>query len=210
MTPEEYKQIENLIGKKLDRAALSGVQRRQMAKLIGIAVVGLAGVGVLALMLDVNRLADSKAISVSPGKAAQVLMGDADFVRTVSKGVGPLPTGAVVAFDGDGGCPSGWAPYAKGAGRVVLGAGQGVGLTLRAVGERGGSEVLADIPSHQHSVPITATPVAPQGAAEGDGSRQPGTVMAYDPSAPVPTSVAGAFAVSTLPPYIALLLCRKE
>ena len=50
-----------------------------------------------------------------------------------------VPSGAVLAFDRQR-CPAGWSPYDALAGRMVVGAGRGEGLTLRRLGDRGGEE----------------------------------------------------------------------
>ncbi len=52
-----------------------------------------------------------------------------------------VPSGAVLAFDlAD--CPAGWEPYTAGAGRVIVGSGEGAGLSSRSVGDKGGNELV--------------------------------------------------------------------
>lgn len=66
-----------------------------------------------------------------------------------------IPAGAVVAFDSANGCPEGWQNWDQGAGRVIIGAGQGSGLSNRSFGDVGGAEThtltIAEMPSHSHS-----------------------------------------------------------
>lgn len=73
-----------------------------------------------------------------------------DLVRTLGS--------AIVAFDGTS-CPAGWSPVTGLAGRTIVGAGAGNGLTPRTNGEVGGEEahtlVVGEIPAHTHEVTFT-------------------------------------------------------
>lgn len=63
------------------------------------------------------------------------------------------PSGAVLAFN-LAECPEGWTLFASLQGRVVVGAGQGRGLTSRALADADGAEQVAlanrNMPSHDH------------------------------------------------------------
>jgi hypothetical protein len=65
------------------------------------------------------------------------------------------PVGAIVAFDRAEGCPEGWANWDQGAGRVIVGSGQGSNLSSRSFAEVGGTEThtlsVDEIPAHSHS-----------------------------------------------------------
>jgi microcystin-dependent protein len=74
-------------------------------------------------------------------------------------------------------------------GRAALGAGQGPGLTMRALGAKGGSESVAlttdQIPSHNHT-PVCSTSGGNKTTATGNiWARQPsGATAAYQSGAP--------------------------
>lgn len=65
-----------------------------------------------------------------------------------------FPYGTVIAMDRQE-CPQGWAQWEAGAGRTIIGAGQGQGLSERKLRQLGGSEVhtlsLGELPAHTHS-----------------------------------------------------------
>lgn len=66
-----------------------------------------------------------------------------------------IPSGAVMAFN-LAICPDGWSEFTQVRGRVVIGAGQGPGLTLRNLGNSGGEEshklTILEMPKHAHSI----------------------------------------------------------
>jgi microcystin-dependent protein len=66
-----------------------------------------------------------------------------------------FPVGTVAAFN-LASCPAGWSEHNSARGRIIIGAGQGTGLTLRTVSETLGEErhtlVQAEMPSHSHSL----------------------------------------------------------
>ncbi|MCG7500163.1 hypothetical protein MHO82_25200 [Vibrio sp. Of7-15] len=66
-----------------------------------------------------------------------------------------FPVGAILAFDRATGCPQGWIEWKEGAGRTIIGSGQGSGLTLRILGAVGGAEThqlsIEEMPSHSHT-----------------------------------------------------------
>lgn len=63
------------------------------------------------------------------------------------------PPSAIVAFQ-SATCPPGWFPFHEAAGRTLVGAGQGEGLSMRTSGETGGEEnhtlTIPEMPSHKH------------------------------------------------------------
>lgn len=64
------------------------------------------------------------------------------------------PIGAVMAFNLSE-CPVGWSDFPDLNGRVIIGAGEGNGLTPRTVGAKGGTEkhqlTLEEMPKHNHT-----------------------------------------------------------
>ncbi|MBL0313907.1 MAG: phage tail protein [Holophagaceae bacterium] len=114
-------------------------------------------------------------------------------------------------------------------GSAAIHQGQGPGLSLRTIGETGGTETVTllntEIPSHSHMVsPLAAAPTAdttpppapgttvPAGPSLGDPAT---TYQAYStqvasgtPMKPTPTDVAGAsFPHNNMPPYLVLNPC---
>lgn len=65
-----------------------------------------------------------------------------------------IPNGAVMAFNLED-CPIGWAPFGEAAGRTLVGAGKGDGLSERKLGDSGGAEkhqlTPAEMPKHSHA-----------------------------------------------------------
>ncbi len=121
-----------------------------------------------------------------------------------------VPSGAVMAFDRQR-CPDGWSTYDALAGRTIVGAGRGIGLTPRRVGDRGGEEQvtlsLAQMPQHRHSNPTMGNNQVIQEvnalAIDGRGS--------YGPQHARPTETAGQSQPhENMPPFLSLLYCRKN
>lgn len=121
-----------------------------------------------------------------------------------------LPSGAVLAFDRQR-CPDGWSPFDALAGRTIIGAGRGDGLTLRRVGDRGGEErvslSLAQMPEHRHATPtIGDNQVIQEVSALVSGGRG-----SYGPQHARPTDTAGQSQPhENMPPFLTLLYCRKN
>lgn len=121
-----------------------------------------------------------------------------------------VPSGAVMAFDRSR-CPDGWSTYDALAGRTIVGAGRGIGLTPRRVGDRGGEEQvtlsLSQMPQHRHANPTAGSNQVIQEvnglALEGRGS--------YGPQHARPTETAGQSQPhQNMPPFLALTYCRKN
>jgi hypothetical protein len=120
-----------------------------------------------------------------------------------------LPSGAVLAFDRQR-CPDGWESYDQGTGRMIVGAGRGNNLSARRVGDTGGMErvtlTLAEIPAHRHANPT----VGNNQVIEEVNGLQVGGRGSYGPQHARPTEVAGESQPhENMPPFVALLLCRK-
>lgn len=143
-----------------------------------------------------------------------------------------VPSGAVMAFDLIS-CPSGWSPLATAAGRVVVGAGTYAAnadadgtnsettLTVSDIG--GNSDYALDVsemPSHAHTATVRAY------SGEGLNSNPVDNVLgddgndrAYSGVAPdelmrdgnvLVENTGGNTAFNTMPPYLALLYCKKD
>lgn len=123
-----------------------------------------------------------------------------------------VPQGAIEAFNLTA-CPSGWVDVPALAGRTIIGAGQGNGLSFRAFGSYGGEE--------QHT--MTINELVPHsisfsfGASDKGGS---GNGYAYSDNAGGSTvkatygktsnSVGGGQPFNVMMPYYALLYCMKQ
>jgi hypothetical protein len=121
-----------------------------------------------------------------------------------------VPSGAVLAFDRQR-CPDGWSNYEEGVGRAIIGAGRGNNLTPRRVGDTGGEEqvtlTLAQMPAHRHANPTTGN----NQVIEEVNALPIGGRGSYGPQHARPTDAAGQSQPhENMPPYIALLLCRKS
>jgi hypothetical protein len=120
-----------------------------------------------------------------------------------------LPVGTVAAFQLNE-CPAaaGWEFFGAGAGRTIIGAGQGDRLTNRNLSEIGGEErhllTVPEMPRHQFFLPIDNNPgdafgvvAAGQGGFTGDHAR--------------PTNVVGEDVPhENMQPWIALQFCQKK
>jgi hypothetical protein len=122
-----------------------------------------------------------------------------------------VPKGAVVPFTAPQ-CPEGWQEYKRGQGRVILGSGVGITGTGRDVGSTGGGEsqrlTIGQMPAHDHGM---------RGAA--DGTRLSNVDMAkpqyavgwsYQSAGKFNWSQGQGEPFSTMPPFVALLLCEKQ
>jgi hypothetical protein len=103
-------------------------------------------------------------------------------------------------------CPEGWTALPEAAGRTIVGAGSGTGLTARVFGSTGGEErhtlTVAEMPRHRHQLPTFngvagsreigsghyGADLQPQEFTEFEGSGQPHNVM---------------------PPFLVLTQCKK-
>lgn len=146
-----------------------------------------------------------------------------------SRALGAIPSGAVVGFDLENGCPQGWSSYKEGGGRFLIGAvtkeqigkipgkfvrdARGVDLAPRPFGVPGGKQqhslTIEEMPSHYHGVFR-----ADSGA---DGKYPKPQYMAGYNNLPAPTDPSGVTgltgsgaAYDIMPPYVAVWMCRKD
>lgn len=127
--------------------------------------------------------------------------------------------GAIVAFEGE--CPAGWLPNESLAGKVIVGAGAGklvvgdgtsVDLSIRQVGDTGGEErvVLSvdEMPAHTHS-----TTAAGHWGDKGlpDGNAGWGIDDGVSASQPLDTSSTGSnLSHENMPPYAVMQFCSLQ
>lgn len=131
---------------------------------------------------------------------------------------GGVPSGTVAAFSLSA-CPSGWTAQTALAGRTIIGAGQGSGLTNRIAGTTGGEEMhtltIDEMPRHFHWTM----------SADGDGWTQKGYWDMYATSLWWNDHVAGGYAGANtrassnsgnnqphniMMPWLALIYCQKN
>ena len=118
----------------------------------------------------------------------------------------PVPSGAVVAFDGE--CPEEWDSYQLGAGRFLLGADN-----ARTLHEEGGEEnhtlTVAEMPNHNHDngqfllVRITGSHTAPgfDDRGHNEFNIQHGVSM---------VAMGGGQPHNNMPPYLVVNFCEKK
>lgn len=130
--------------------------------------------------------------------------------------VGGTPPGAVAAFDLSR-CPGGWEPFEKGNGRVLVGAGKppsssavddaGRPLSDRSPGVVGGVQdnylTIREMPAHQHQAWRYSNSNSARPAGTGDGLW--GVITDYNTA-----SVGEGKPFTNMPPFVALLLCKKS
>jgi hypothetical protein len=122
--------------------------------------------------------------------------------------VNGVPRGAVASFD-LGACPSGWQPFDDGAGRFIIGTGQGTGLKHHPMRQVSGDEehklIRSELPPQALTIPNLAR------QSPTDKYDVPGGKV-YSVSV-----VSGSFEIGgtgnpidMLPPFIALRYCSKR
>jgi hypothetical protein len=120
-----------------------------------------------------------------------------------------LPVGTVAAFQLNE-CPVGWEFFAASAGRTIIGTGQSDGLTNRNLLDIGGEEMHtlteAEMPSHTHAYEDQLVAANVGGWLGGGGN----SGQAWRDHG-IPTSATGGNQPhNNMPPYIALLFCKKQ
>ncbi len=123
-----------------------------------------------------------------------------------------VPSGAIMAFNLKA-CPSGWSEVPALAGRTIIGAGTGPGLTPRELYAYGGEEkhtmLLSELVPHTVSMSFGASDKGGKGNGYAYSDRAGGsTVLAT--YAKTSNSVGGGEAFNVMMPYYALLYCQKD
>lgn len=122
--------------------------------------------------------------------------------------VGGVPSGGIVAFDDRDDCPRGWDTFDDVVGRVIVGAGQATGLKERKAGDRGGLEVVPlttnQLPSHRHKI------TEPYHFTGGPVDIAKGTSYGLKTEPKWTEPEGNGEPHENMPPYIALLYCKKK
>ena len=130
-----------------------------------------------------------------------------------------LPSGAVVAFAKEHGCPAGWTEYKEAEGRFIVGAGRhseynqyGNEVTMKYVGDTGGEDQVRlgidHMPSHFHRNP-----------SRGDDAQRRKIVWALQaarlgdyggPDSRPTEATGGNKPHDNMPPFVALVYCQRD
>ena len=128
-----------------------------------------------------------------------------------------FPSGAVVAFDREDGCPSGWSEYRDADGRFVVGTGRhsvhdayGNELPELELGREGGERthrlLVKEMPEHNHRHWFSdGTGEGPEADFRPDETFGRNRARRYDT-----TATGGNEPHNNMPPYIALRFCRLD
>ena len=160
-------------------------------------------------------------------------LGTQRFNSTIStrqrrpKRVAYFPSGAVVAFDREDGCPPGWSAYRDADGRFIVGTGRhtvhdtdGNEVADLKFGDVGGERThrlsVDEMPSHEHDVRGRDWPsnlLAEAGFVHGGGAEARIDVDDAFPwngwvTSLYATGTGGSLAHNNMPPYVALRFCR--
>lgn len=145
---------------------------------------------------------------------------DQSFIEAVSKHL--LPSGSVVPFDLSSGCPDGWDPFKPIVGRTIVGAGEatnadevGVPLSSHKQGQAGGREAykltIENVPQHQHATQAGVLAGNAVWGTGGSGLIVAGASMGnafFSNTSPVGEQDPNA--IPLMPPYLAMIYCRRN
>lgn len=131
-----------------------------------------------------------------------------------------IPSGAVVAFDSEVGCPRGWSELEDARGRMILGASNTEAdavLTRRQYREFGGAEThtltVDEMPSHSHLLPMRTTGQERPDIGSGAGPHghfQNRVLVEGGGMGQTTSPEGGGQPHNNMPPYIALYFCKKN
>jgi hypothetical protein len=165
-----------------------------------------ANILVPALMLAVAGTAVAVAQSTRSQEAQLLskLLAEIDELKSQV-----VPAGAVLAFYTE--CPASenWVPHYAAAGRFLLGAGFGEGLTPQALGKKGGKEQevlsIEQMPKHSHDI---------KRGIVGDNNNYAAffnTHVSQTHPSPASTETAGdGQPLEIMPPFLAVSYCQKK
>ena len=140
-------------------------------------------------------------------------------IEEATRGLDPIPSGTVAAFDLSDGCPDSWAPFAESQGRVIIGASFGISsglfrvepkLTDRKYREHGGEEKvrlsLGQMPEHSHFIPS-------DGSGHDDIQslyNTPNSDEGISTNSARTSSAGKSEPHNNMPPFLALYFCKKS
>jgi hypothetical protein len=157
-----------------------------------------------AIRTEVVRKTAAGTVAAIVGVLAVAATGWLLYIKDrAAEWVNGVPRGAVMAFDVSDDCPDGWYPFDDGAGRFIIGAGEGRSLSQRNLRAEAHTLTLKDMPTLRINVP--GLPATNSDRYEAGGNDYPVVTVA-------PGSISlegGAEPISLLPPFIALQYCKK-
>lgn len=213
LTDDQRKSVEDIVAQKFAVLPLSPAHKYDLFATLGRLAVGVIAVLGVAGYFAVTSVAKDAAAKIAPSEVATSLIPMKEFQELLLGAAGFAEPGAVMAFDRPNGCPKGWADYTPGHGRVIIGVGAGKDLTARGLNELGGYEAHAmtidEMPAHDHQVyPHAGFIVGSSSPTQGAGSDDP--LVQSHVQAGLTSGKGGGQAMSFMPPFVALYLCKKE
>ncbi|MEM6890662.1 MAG: hypothetical protein AAF636_21390 [Pseudomonadota bacterium] len=216
LSPQDLEQIEKIIeGHGVTRRLSSG-QKWDVALMLSSVIFGavaLAGLGIWTLL---KETAEDSAANIAAAEVVRELRNDGTFEARVLAAAPSLPTGAVIAFNGNA-CPQGWSFFSEAVGRFVM------GTTVEQVGQTGGeAEValtIAQIPEHRHALPQVSSNTQFSPAGRGANTvyfdYRDRTELSISQSIEFSREEWGVAATggsqphNNIPPFVGLIYCQK-
>ncbi|MER9291295.1 hypothetical protein NKI71_13700 [Mesorhizobium sp. M0510] len=216
LTKDQRDEIEKLIESKIKAASLSPGQKWEagviVATLLGGSLAIFGAAGIFFIKVTTETIAKNTVVETKQDQVAGLLRDDINFVKTVAGSLTTLPVGSVVAFDLPTGCPTGWAEYANARGRVIVGTGQGTGLSGRAYQQIGGAEQyqlsVDQLPPHKFQT--TARAAQPSNVDRYDAGGRNYPVITASTGLIESDTIGKGEPISLMQPYVALYYCRKS
>lgn len=124
------------------------------------------------------------------------------------------PSGTLAAFN-LAACPSGWTAATYAAGRVIVGAGSGAGLSARTFGATGGEEThlqsVTELPQHAHTIGARWSDSGAFGSPpQQDAARfAAGGINAIRDDRTT-SQVGGSQPFNVMQPFIVMTYCQKD
>lgn len=179
------------------------------------AIVGAIGTGGFLILEDrAIKIAQETVTQVNNQGIANKLAEEPGFRQDVADALFASLSNSVIAFDRAEGCPEGWRDWSKGAGRVIVGVGNGANLTPRTLGDSGGEEshelTVDELPKHSHGIYIKLE--ADNASGGNNYHRFVGTgnnSQALRDHTNATDNVGEGAGHNNMPPFVALHFCKK-
>jgi hypothetical protein len=126
LSKEQRKEGEDVIEKSALSVGLSPAQKWDAAMVFSkigtglVAVLGVAGYFLINSAAQVAAMSAAQKITATA--AADQVVKDPNFIKSVQAGISALPKNSIVAFTNSQSCPAGWTDFTNGQGRTLIGA----------------------------------------------------------------------------------------